>query len=168
MNDLEASILASLDGEDPRLLPYLPELLADLDDLGADPAVIAGLLGQAHLPPRTRILDLGCGKGSVSLHLLQAHPWSALGLDGLPAFVARARERAQALGLASRARFEVVDIRTWPGEGRFDAIILGAIGPVLGDTAETLHRVSPWLAPSGVVVVDEVYLPDGRPSRNAA
>lgn len=169
MSDLEASVLASLDGTDPRLYPYLPELLQDLDDLGAVPALIEQLLsGQADLPDLARVLDLGCGKGSVALHLLQRHSWTALGLDGMPAFVERARQRALALGLAERCRFEVADIRTWAGEGCFDIIVLGAIGPVLGDTETTLRRLDAWLAAAGRVVVDEVHVPEGAASRNAA
>lgn len=169
MSDLEHSVLVSLDGRDPRLFPFLPDLLQDLDDLGADPALIEALLSRhAHLPVAARILDLGCGKGSVSLRLLQHHPWQALGLDGMPAFVDRARERAEQLGLATRCRFEAVDIRTWASEARFDVIVLGAIGPVLGDTTATLRHVATWLAPEGVVLVDEAYLPDDAPSRNEA
>jgi SAM-dependent methyltransferase len=167
MTDLDQSVLESLDGTDKRLFPYLPELLQDLDDLGADPTLIAALLSEgAVLPELARVLDLGCGKGSVSLHLLQQHPWTALGLDGLRAFTDRARERANALGLADRCRFEVEDIRTWKGEGRFDLIVLGAVGPVLGDTETTLRRLDAWLAPRGVVVLDEVYVLDGTSSRN--
>lgn len=169
MSDLALSVLNSLDGTDPRLFPYLPELLLDLDDLGASPALIEQLLsGHAGLPVQARVLDLGCGKGSVSLHLLQRHPWVALGLDGLPAFVERARARAEALGLAERCRFEVADIRAWTGEGRFDIIVLAAVGPVLGDVETTLRRLEGWLAPGGLVVVDEVYVPDGASCRNAA
>lgn len=169
MSDLALSVLASLDGTDTRLLPYLPELLLDLDDLGAVPALIEQLLsGQANLPAHASVLDLGCGKGSVSLRLLQGHAWTALGLDGMPAFVERARERADALGLAQRCRFEVADIRAWAGEGRFDVIVLGAVGPVLGDAETTLRHLDPWLAPGGLVVKDEVYVPDGASCRNAA
>lgn len=169
MSDLVQSVLASLDGTDPRLFPYLPELLEDLDDLGLDPAQVARLLtGPAGLPARARLLDLGCGKGSVALHLLQRQPWTALGVDGMPAFVERARARATALGLAERCRFEVADIRTWAGAGRFDLIVLGAVGPVLGDAEATLRRLDPWLAPEGKIVVDQVCLPDGSTCRNAS
>jgi cyclopropane fatty-acyl-phospholipid synthase-like methyltransferase len=169
MSDLELSVLTSLDGTDRRLFPYLPELLQDLDDLGAVPGLIGELLeGEAGLPSSARVLDLGCGKGSVALHLLQRHPWTALGLDGMPAFLARARERAAALGLAQRCRFEVADIRAWPGEGRFEVIVLGAVGAVLGDVETTLRRLDPWLAPGGRVVLDAVCIPEGAASRNAA
>lgn len=167
MSDLEQSVLISLDGTDIRLFPFLPELLQDLDDLGSDPLLIAALLAEeGSLSEHARVLDLGCGKGSVSLQLLQRHPWTALGLDGMPAFIERARERANALGVAERCRFEVADIRTWRGGGRFDVIVLGAVGPVLGDTETTLRRLDVWLAPGGRVVVDEVYVPDGTSSRN--
>ena len=168
MFDLARSVLTSLDGTDPRLFPYSPELLQDLDDLGAAPALIEQLLSrQADLPVQARVLDLGCGKGSVALRLLHRHPWTALGLDGMPAFVGRARARAEALGLSERCRFEVADIRTWAGEGRFEVIVLGAVGPVLGDIGTTLRRLDAWLAPGGRVVKDEVYLPDGASCRNA-
>ena len=168
MYDLARSVLTSLDGTDERLFPYLPELLQDLDDLGAVPALIEQLLSrQSDLTDQTNVLDLGCGKGSVSLHLLQRYPWTALGLDGMPAFVERARARADALGLADRCRFEVADIRAWPGQGRFDVVVLGAVGPVLGDTETTLRRLDAWLAPGGRVVKDEVYLTDGASCRNA-
>jgi len=169
MSDLALSVVTSLDGTDPRLLPYLPELLLDLDDLGLSPALVEQLLSrQASLPARARLLDLGCGKGSVPLHLLQRHPWVALGLDAMPAFVERARARAEALGLAERCRFEVADIRAWAGEGRFDVIVLGAIGPVLGDAETTLRRLDAWLAPGGLVVMDAVHGLEGTTSRNAA
>lgn len=168
MADLEQSVLTSLDGTDLRLFPYLPELLQDLDDLGADPVRIGNLLASVEgLQKEARALDLGCGKGSVSLHLLHHHPWTALGLDGMPAFVARAQERAHALGLRNRCRFEVADIRTWRGEGQFDVIVLGAVGPVLGDSETTLRHVNAWLAPGGVVVMDETYVPEGSTSQNA-
>lgn len=163
MSDLEHSVLTSLDASDPRLYPFLPELLTDLDDLGADPALIERLLVSTNtLPRQARVLDLGCGKGSATLHLLARHPWTALGLDGMPAFVTRARERAAALGISDRARFEVTDIRTWPGGEAFDAILLGAVGPVLGNTEATLRHVADWLTPLGVVVVDEAFHHEGK------
>lgn len=167
MSDLALSVVTSLDGSDPRLLPYLPELLQDLDDLGAVPALIEQLLAdQAHLPAQARVLDLGCGKGSVSLYLLQRHPWSVLGLDAMPAFVERARARAEALGLGERCRFEVADIRAWAGEGRFEVIVLGAVGPVMGNVETTLRHLDGWLAPGGRVVMDAVHVPDGASCRN--
>lgn len=169
MPDLEHSILTSLDGTDPRLFPYLSELLQDLDDLGANPSLVDELLSRVPaLPATLRVLDLGCGKGSVALYLLARHPWSALGLDGMPDFVARARERASAMGCADRARFEVADIRTWEGEGAFHLIVMGAVGPVLGDTEATLRHLDPWLEPGGLVVLDEVFLPEGHRCRNPA
>jgi SAM-dependent methyltransferase len=71
MQDIWFSILESLDGKDPRVLPYLPFLLQDLWELGSSPGVISGLVkrhaqGQDR---RLRVLDLGCGKGTVSVQL---------------------------------------------------------------------------------------------------
>ncbi len=46
----------------PSLLPYLPELLADLGELGSDAQAIAGILNNINLPGSTSVVDLGCGR----------------------------------------------------------------------------------------------------------
>ncbi|MBN1569531.1 MAG: class I SAM-dependent methyltransferase [Acidobacteria bacterium] len=162
MTDLELCILQSLDGEDPRLLPFIPELLEDLFEMGSDPKLIEKLLSEhGRLPSEADILDLGCGKGAVSLHLAAQKPWLILGVDAMPAFIQAATTRAERMGLSDRCRFELADIRTWTTARRFCAVILGAIGPVLGSTTETLLHVAPFLCRQGKVVIDEAYPKDG-------
>ena len=50
----------------PSLLPYLPELLADLEELGSDAQAIAGILVDLNLAESTTVVDLGCGKRCCS------------------------------------------------------------------------------------------------------
>ncbi|MBI4861781.1 MAG: class I SAM-dependent methyltransferase [Candidatus Riflebacteria bacterium] len=167
--DLESSVLRSMDGEDPRLFPFLPELLVDLEELGADPRLIMALLSDhGGLPgPGSRVLDLGCGKGAVPLRLAEQTECECLGLDAVPAFIETARRSAVSRGLEARCRFEVADIRRWdPGSSRFDLVLLGSIGPVLGPPEETLRRVRGLLAPGGRVAMDEVYARAGVAPRN--
>jgi SAM-dependent methyltransferase len=167
ITDLERSILISLDGEDPRLMPFIPELLEDLFQLGADPALIENLLStQNDLPQSMSILDLGCGKGAVSLYLAEKRQWQVLGVDGMPSFVETATARAAKIGLSHLCRFELADIRIWATCQTFDAVILGAIGPVLGQTTETLLHVAPFLGSRGKVVVDEAFIQEGVICRN--
>src|SRR5215211_115839 len=51
-------------------------------------------------------VDLGCGQGGPCLWVARETGASVVGLDLAEAAIARARERAQVLGVADRARFE--------------------------------------------------------------
>ena len=58
------------------------------------------LIQQAHIQPGQRVLDLGCGTGTLTLLVKQHHPDSdVLGIDGDPAILAQARAKS----LAARA-----------------------------------------------------------------
>jgi 2-polyprenyl-3-methyl-5-hydroxy-6-metoxy-1,4-benzoquinol methylase len=88
MQDLWISVLESLDGKDPRVLPYLPYLLQDRWELGSSAEVVAGLVKKhARVHDRTlRILDLGCSKGAVAIRLARELD----GVDAMADFVASA------------------------------------------------------------------------------
>ena len=64
--DIDRQIAESLDAT-PELLPFLPELLADWTS--SRPEEVLRFLEPLELPPTTRALDLGCGKGVVALAL---------------------------------------------------------------------------------------------------
>jgi hypothetical protein len=49
------------------LLPLIPELLADFNALGSDPQKIVGIIRELGLGVNARIVDLGSGKGAVTL-----------------------------------------------------------------------------------------------------
>ena len=58
------------------------------------------LIQQAHIQPGQRVLDLGCGTGTLTLLVKQHHSDSdVLGIDGDPAILAQARAKS----LAARA-----------------------------------------------------------------
>jgi len=65
---MESADLAAYFQVDPAILRFVPELLQDLDALGSDPELVVAWLDEAGLRgPRTRVLDLGCGKGAVAV-----------------------------------------------------------------------------------------------------
>lgn len=158
--ELEHSVVASLDGQDDALFPYLPYLLQDLWEIGAAPDVIARVLRTNRLGARLRtILDLGCGKGAVSVRLAQEFGALVQGIDACPEFIEAARAWAQKYAVADTCRFEVGDIRQRVRELRgYDLAVLGSIGPVFGNMAQTLQVVTPCLVPRGYIVLDDGYL----------
>ncbi len=160
MDDTTASILESLDGQDRELFPFLPYLLQDLFEMGALPDTIATLLQQYGIVP-INVLDLGCGKGAVSIYLARTFGCRAHGIDAMPEFIADAARWAATYHVGHLCQFEVSDIRQSAKELRgYDLIILGAIGQILGDTQTTLTALRSCLTPGGCVILDDAYLPD--------
>ncbi len=158
-SSLEESIVAALSGDDLRIFPFLPYLLQDLWEMGAAPGDILQLV-QGNFPGRRglKILDLGCGKGAVSIQLAAALDCFCHGIDAMPEFIDEAHAKMQEYGISGRCRFECGDIRSqvdaWSD---FDIIVLGAIGPVFGDLQQTLTTLSGCFNEKGAVIVDDIY-----------
>ncbi len=161
---LEDCVARAMDGSDGRIVPFLPYILQDAWEIGTDPETVAGLVRRrARDRARLRVLDLGCGKGAVTVRLAADFGCRCLGIDAVREFVAFAEAKAAEAGVARLCRFEVADIRERTVElGRFDVIVLGAIGPVFGDYRATLGTLAPHMAEGGLVIVDDGYLPDDR------
>jgi 2-polyprenyl-3-methyl-5-hydroxy-6-metoxy-1,4-benzoquinol methylase len=170
MQDIWFSILESLDGKDPRVLPYLPFLLQDLWELGSSPGVISGLVkrhaqGQDR---RLRVLDLGCGKGTVSVQLACDLECEVDGVDAMPDFVTDARALAERRGVGGRCRFDTEDLRVAVDYmSDYDAVILGSVGPVLGNLEETVLRLQACSRPDGLIVIDDACRREGSSSAAA-
>jgi ubiquinone/menaquinone biosynthesis C-methylase UbiE len=61
------------------------------------------LVNQAGIKPTHRVLDIGCGTGSLTLLIKRLHPRAeVVGLDPDPKALARARRKAEERGLAVR------------------------------------------------------------------
>jgi ubiquinone/menaquinone biosynthesis C-methylase UbiE len=62
-------------------------------------ALKAELIAQAHIQPSQHILDIGCGTGTLSLMIKQAHPDAVVyGLDVDPQILTLARNKAEQAG----------------------------------------------------------------------
>jgi cyclopropane fatty-acyl-phospholipid synthase-like methyltransferase len=138
----------------------VPELLADLWDLGGWYEVIVELLRPLGLPAGdTRVLDLGCGKGAVSIHLAEHLGFQSHGVDFFTPFVEDGRSRAEEHGVKHLCTFEVADMREAVDrlEG-FDAAVYASVGGVLGDHSSTVRLIRQTVRPGGYIVVDDGYL----------
>jgi SAM-dependent methyltransferase len=106
------------------------------------------------LRPGMRVLDLGCGPGSITLGLAQAvAPGEAIGVDLQPSQVAQAQALGAARGVMN-VRFEVADVYQLPfPDGSFDAVFGNAVLMHLREPVPALVEVRRVLDPGGIVGV---------------
>ncbi|MEX2246827.1 MAG: methyltransferase domain-containing protein [Dehalococcoidia bacterium] len=112
-----------------------------------------------HLRPGMRLLDAGCGPGSITLGLAEAvAPGEAVGIDrsdgAIDASGALASEKA-----VPNVRFEVASIYALPFEdASFDAAFVHAVLQHLSEPLRALREVRRVLKPGGVIgVADADY-----------
>ena len=103
--------------------------------------------------PQTRMLDVGCGWGSLAIHAAREHGASVLGITLSEPQAALARERAAQAGVADRVEIRVLDYRELRGE-RFDAIAsVGMVEHVGGEKIDDYaRRMASLLAPGGLLL----------------
>jgi cyclopropane fatty-acyl-phospholipid synthase-like methyltransferase len=143
----------------PELLPYLPDLLADIWALGSSPEIVVEWLGSLRLPPETtRVLDLGCGKGAVSVTLARELGFRSLGIDFFEPFLIEARERARELGVDERCSFKYADMLDIVEESRnYDVVVYTGVGGVLGSFDKCVFRLRQTVRVGGYMVIDDGF-----------
>jgi malonyl-CoA O-methyltransferase len=106
------------------------------------------------LPERKQpnVLELGCGTGLFSRHLLARYPEGRFVLtDAAPAMIAECRRNLAAAD-QSRISFEVMDAGEAGGHAELDLIVSSMTLHWLADPAASLERLRRLLAPSGVLM----------------
>jgi trans-aconitate methyltransferase len=104
------------------------------------PALGAPLLAQLAAQPGERILDLGCGDGTLTEQIVAAGA-TAVGIDASPEMVAGAAER----GLDAR----LIDATRLPFHAEFDAVFTNAVLHWIADAEAVLGGVFRALKPGG-------------------
>ena len=105
-----------------------------------------------HLRPGQRLLDVGCGPGTITADLaLLVAPGEVVGIDAAADVVAQAQEHARGLGLEN-LRFEVADLFAlgFP-DASFDVIHLHQVLQHLEDPVAALVELRRVLDPDGVL-----------------
>jgi ubiquinone/menaquinone biosynthesis C-methylase UbiE len=162
MKTLEETVTIAMDIKEKELLPFLPYILQDFWEIGADPDIIVYLIKKHNKEHSNhRVLDLGCGKGPVSVKIAKGFGFECLGIDAIPEFIDFAKEKANEYKVSNLCKFEVGDIREEiKNLKNFDIIILGAIGQVLGNYYETLKILDNCLHKNGLIIIDDGYIED--------
>lgn len=164
-HEVEEKLALALSAETTELLPFLPYLLQDFWELGSDPQVMAEQIKKhISLSEGTKILDLACGKGAVSVQVAQGLGVHVKGVDIIPAFIEFAVQKAKEHHVSHLCEFVVEDINeTVQKESGYDCVIFGAVGNVLGDLhspVETLNKLKLTVKPGGYILLEDGYLPD--------
>ena len=122
------------------------------------------LVEQATIRPGQRVLDIGCGTGSLTILIKRLHPEAEVtGLDPDPKALALAARKASKAG---------VDVRFEPGysdelphpDGSFDRVFSSFMFHHLGRDAKraTLHEIRRVLRPGGSLHLLDFGPPSGR------
>ncbi|MBM4175690.1 MAG: class I SAM-dependent methyltransferase [Ignavibacteria bacterium] len=163
-DSIQESILFSLDGKNPEVFPFLPYLLQDFWELGGSPSSIINLIKKNSIHtkfPKLKVLDLGCGKGAVSIQIAKKLNTEILGIDAIPEFIGEANRKAREFQVEKFVSFQVGDIRECVYTCfDFHLILLCSIGPVLGDICKTLEKLSESLVPNGYVIIEDGLIPN--------
>jgi len=162
MKSLEESVTIAMDGTDAELFPYLPYILQDLWEIGAVPELIIEAVEKHQSDySNLNILDLGCGKGAVSIKMAKELQCQCFGIDGLSEFIKIADEKAKEWQVNHLCKFECNDIRIRINElKKYDVILLGSIGPVFGNYYQTMSILKDHLTEVGIIILDDGYVPE--------
>ena len=152
----EEKLAKSLTAETTELLPFLPYLFQDFWELGISPVIITELINKhVSLSESTRVLDLACGKGAVSIKLAQNLRIKTKGIDLIPEFIEFAIQKVKEFNVDNLCEFVVGDINeAVETEKGYDCVVYGAVGDVLGSHAETLDKLKETVNPGGYILLD--------------
>jgi cyclopropane-fatty-acyl-phospholipid synthase len=126
---------------------YWPDGVTTLDQ--AEEAMLELACTRAHLADGQRVLELGCGWGSLSLFMARRYPNSRItAISNSP--VQRAYIEARA-----PANLEVVtaDLNTLALDTRFDRVVSVEMFEHMHNWRELMHRITGWLEPGGKLFV---------------
>ncbi|MGK4582126.1 class I SAM-dependent methyltransferase [Kitasatospora sp. HPMI-4] len=116
------------------------------------------------LRPGTRLLDVGCGWGSLLLHAAKNYGVSAVGVSISREQVALARHRIAEAGLADRVEVRLQDYREVP-DGPFDAVSSVGMAEHVGAAQYLRYARGLYdlLAPGGRLLNHQIARRPGRP-----
>lgn len=109
---------------------------------------LAGTIATASLPPRPRVLEIGCGTGHLTQALAMHLPGARiLATDIAPAMVATCRARLPQFDYA------VMDGTRPAVAGPFNLVCANLVAQWFADLPAALERLAALLAPAGVMAI---------------
>ena len=158
-NNSKKTIADSLETE-TKLLPYIPYLLQDLWAMGCSANQIIDLIASLDFPSgNVKVLDLGCGKGALSVQIAAKFGFNVTGVDAMPEFLKVAEEKSTEFKVASLCTFVNDDILNYASDKHnFNIVILAALGGIFGNNKQTIENLRTQVCPGGYIFIDDGYL----------
>jgi cyclopropane-fatty-acyl-phospholipid synthase len=108
---------------DPRMVYSCAYYKTGTEELGAaQEQKLDHICRKLRLKPGDRLLDIGCGWGTLVMHAAERYGAKATGITLSKNQHALANERIRAAGLGERCEVRIQDYREVPGEAQFDKI----------------------------------------------
>jgi len=129
MNDNSKKSIANSLETETKLLQYMPYLLQDLWGMGCSVDQILDLIANLNLPADSvKVLDLGCGKGALSVQIAAKFGFNVTGVDAMPEFLKVAEKKSVEYKVTSLCTFINEDILNYVTESHdFNIVILPGI-----------------------------------------
>jgi len=157
---IEESIINAMDCSNISIIKYLPYILQDFWEIGACSEEIIEIIKKHKINYSTlTVLDLGSGKGAVSIKIAAELKCKCLGIDAIDDFVVYSKYKAKEYFVNDLCDFETNDIRTRIKTlGKYDIILLAATGPIFGNYHDAFIELIPHLANDGLMIIDADYI----------
>ena len=130
--------------------------------------IISNVLKQNCRKDNYRILELGCGTGTILAALNTNHEYQLYAVDLSANMVSYAKKNCPEINIETKNVLDVSDISgVFQERGQFDVIIMAALIHLFprNDAIELLNRVKEWLNPNGLIYIDttkEAKFKDGE------
>jgi SAM-dependent methyltransferase len=110
------------------------------------------------LKAEANVLDLGCGRGELSLRIIARFQARVIAVDISSPMLDAARERAEGCGALERLRLIEADIAEYqPEPAAFDLTVMLGGGGIAGGFAGICARLGQWTRPGGYVLIGDGY-----------
>lgn len=101
---------------------------------------------------RRKVLDIGCGSGSLTFYIAK-QGFKVLGLDISQRAVKSCKSNARLLNLAKKTHFEVANFPEEFPKGKFDLVICSEIIEHIKNDNECLLKIHNLLSKNGILII---------------
>jgi len=160
MNDESQQSVANSLETGKKLLSYMPYLLQDLWAMGCSINQILELIANLNLPTSSlKVLDLGCGKGALSVQIAAKFGFNVTGVDAMSEFLNVARKKSAEFKVASLCTFMNEDILNYVTDIHdFNIVVLASLGGIFGSNKQTIEKLRTQVCHGGYIIIDDGYL----------
>ncbi len=115
----------------------------------------------------SRVIDLGCGPGDISIRFAQAFPGTQIiGIDGAETMLQYAREMSEKASLNDRVDFICDRIQSHESDSQFDVVLSNSLLHHLHDPADLWNAIKRLATIGATVLVMDLMRPDSEAIAN--